>query len=182
VDEFGDSKKEQELIDRMAVTSGAGARGKDGFAHELERRIEAKAGILLSHISIMIAVTGVLFAFEDIKPCRTAILGGELVLYLLLALVCIWLQREIPASRLSEALKQNSIKKKVGRFTPSDRVVYGVALRKERLFRQAQNVLIPLTVALAGTIVWTLFDFIIEPDWIGGADGWLKTHPTGGGK
>ena len=180
MDEFGDPKKEQELIDRMAVTSGAG--GREGVALELERRIEAKAGILLSHISIMIAITGVLFAFEDIKPIRTAILGGELVLYLLLALVCIWLQREIPASQLSEALKQNTTKKITGSLTPSDRVLYDVALRKEWQFRLAQNVLIPLTVALAGTIVWTLFDFIIEPDWIGGADGWLKTHPTGGGK
>ena len=102
------------------------------------------------------------------------------MLYLLLALVCIWLQREIPESLLKEALKQNSIKKKAGSFSQSDRVLYDAALKKEWLFRHTQNVLIPLTVALAGTIVWTLFDFIAAPEGFGAMGGGQNAHPTDG--
>ena len=64
----------------------ASQEGRAGFAVQFARTLEEKAGILLSHISIMIAVTGVIFSTAQEKSALSIVSGVELVLYLLLAL------------------------------------------------------------------------------------------------
>jgi hypothetical protein len=118
---------------------------------EYAANLEAKTGVFLSHISIMIAVTSILFAITEKGSRLSVIFGIELVLYLLLALLCIFLQREIPLKIIDEAM---------GAGTPTsvhtERAMLAFrqeVVLKDRYFRFVHVALYALTIPLAITVV-----------------------------
>jgi hypothetical protein len=120
------------------------------------RRIEAKSAVLLAHVSLMIAVTGVLWATVEDQAYFELLFAAELILYLALAIVCICIQWErspLKAWRIS--LKPSGD----GQIThQQDRANISECQWKLLWFRRVQVALPVLTVFLVATIVARVVD------------------------
>ena len=121
---------ERKIVQRRAAPLG-GQMTMDGQVQNGERWIstlETKAGVVLAHISMMIAVTGILFAINGEAEGYRLVLAIELTAYLFLALLCIRCQNH-----------------------------YGELFYREWLFRYIQRGVYLLTFVLIVTVFWGLF-------------------------
>jgi len=119
--------------------------------------VETKSGVLLTHVSMMIAITGLMLSVRDSGGAYDMVLGVELVLYLLLALFCIRCQYQVDLKDF-ETLPTNGEGGKV----PDRKHLYyqtllGELYYRERIFRFVLKALYLLTFALALTVAFGLF-------------------------
>ncbi|MBF9050927.1 hypothetical protein GTA62_10165 [Roseobacter sp. HKCCD9010] len=128
------------------------------YALKTMNETESQAGTLLSHISIMIAVTGVIWAFNSQGLLRT-VLAIELVGYLILALLCIRCQLRIGrrAALDIDAIDHSKVPGQgVDRSRELVFALFDEALFRDRLLRFCIPVLYVLTVVLIGTLIAAL--------------------------
>jgi hypothetical protein len=119
-------------------------------------KIETKGGVLLSHISIMIAVAGVLFStLDDDDAVLRIVLGAELVAYLILAVCSLWLQSEVSAKKLVEIQKASSAHNP-DKLSRLERQFFDTLLLKQRVLQLVQWALYVLTIILGVVVICTL--------------------------
>ena len=126
-------------------------------AEALISSLETKAGVLLTHISMMIAVTGIMLTAGSESDWYKLFLTIELSVYLILALVCIRCQSHFDANKLSRTHQQHQSKQQTAVSHVYQRIVYGELHFREWLFRRVQFALYLLTAALIVTVVVGLF-------------------------
>jgi len=126
---------------------------------ELLRTIESKSGVLLTHISIMIAVTGFLIVSFAADGWEKIVLTVELVGYLLLALFCLRCQFHLGLGVFEERGGDGgggvSVKYVVSRGRT--RVFLGELIIRESIFRRTYSALVALTIVLVVTVSAHLF-------------------------
>jgi hypothetical protein len=125
-------------------------------AEVLVSAIETKAGVLLTHISMMIAVTGLMLAISSASLWYQVLLGVELTVYLLLALLCIRCQNHFGANSLLNAHRNHLQSQKITPSNVYQEVVFGELLYREWLFRLIQIILYVLTFVLIFTVLYGL--------------------------
>jgi hypothetical protein len=158
---MSESEKQQTLRDfakLLEYMKGHGPTSREAL--NVTRRVEAKSAVLLSHVSLMIAVTGVLWAVAGEGTKSEMLFAVELVAYLVLAIACIAIQRERNPTRVRE---QSMVPAFQG--TPAHHQDYenvAECIWKLRVFRSVQLVLPLLTVVLILTILWFVFWDSIE--------------------
>jgi predicted neutral ceramidase superfamily lipid hydrolase len=143
------------FVYRLDVISGSSSR--ESLVDTLLSNVETKSGVLLTHISMMIAVTGLLLAIADKSFVYQLLLAFELVAYLILAVLCLRCQYQVDtrdfegllASKGQKALEVNA--------------QYPMSLRaelfyRERIFRFVTRWLYFLTVILALTIMFAVLN------------------------
>lgn len=131
-------------------------RGHLGPATELSRRSEQKAGTLRTHISMMIAVTGILWALLETESWLETIYGAELISYLILATVCIFVQYELRPRDIAEQSVGNHQGGNDAFSLIEKRIADGTYL-KSRTVSFVQNALMVLTVLLIFTVFFTAY-------------------------
>ncbi|MFK7754200.1 MAG: hypothetical protein AB8B51_16840 [Sedimentitalea sp.] len=114
--------------------------------------LETKASTLLTHISMMIAVTGILFAVAEKESLAHIFLASELIIYLCLAAVCIWCQNNFDFKKVYALSKDDD-----EQHTEKTRnFLIQQVLIKENAVRGVQVCLYVLTACLAATIIFTV--------------------------
>ena len=115
--------------------------------------LETKNGVLLTHISMMIAITGLMLAFSSDSALYETVLTLELVFYLMLALVCIRGQFHFDTDELTRKTEGDS------KWPPHhyfQAVLFGELYYREKLFRFVQRSLYLLTFCLIATVIYGL--------------------------
>ena len=129
------------------------------LAKKVIEETSAQSSTLLSHVSIMIAVTGLIWAFDSEGLIRT-LLVFELVGYLVLALLCIRCQRRIGWTEYN-LLTSKPLQTKTGkrRAMPHDLAYayFDEAIFRDRVIRFCVPTLNWLTLALIFTLLATQF-------------------------
>jgi len=129
--------------------------------HYLEKQIsvlETKSGTLLTHISMMIAVTGIMLSIAAETVWYELVLGVELFCYLLLALLCVRGQLHFRTNHLVQELSKSQ--EPEFHRTPLhiyQDVVIGEYYFREKLFHLTVLALYFLTFALIPTVLYGLF-------------------------
>lgn len=118
--------------------------------------LEAKAGVLLAHISMMIAVTGILFAINGESLSYKLVLASELTAYLLLALLCIRCQSHYGTTDFSRVVVKGPNPKDGAAHHVYQNAVFGELFYREWLFRYIQRGVYLLTFILIFTVFWGL--------------------------
>lgn len=131
------------------------SRGATKQALVYGERIEAKSGVLLTHVSMMIALTGIIFVITDSGSILQLVVGLELIIYLALATACIWCQSEIPQDLLLK-LKNENLGATQEKLSPLEKKMAKHIQSKERVFLIIQKSLYVMAVTLAITIAWSL--------------------------
>lgn len=155
---FRINETERKVVQHRAAPLG-GRLGVSGQVENGERWIEtleAKAGVLLAHISMMIAVTGILFAINGESFSYKLVLAGELTAYLLLALLCIRCQSHYGTTDFSKIVMQGPNPKDGAAHHVYQNAVFGELLYREWLFRLIQRGVYLLTFVLIFTVFWGL--------------------------
>jgi hypothetical protein len=155
---FRINASELKATKRRANVLGAGS-GIDAFvrgAEALILTIETKAGTLLTHISMMIAVTGLMLATSSESLSYEVLLAGELTIYLLLALLCIRCQSHFGTNSLLIAHEQHEDSQKIAPRHIYQDVIFGELFYREWLFRLIQIILYVLTFVLIFTVLYGL--------------------------
>ncbi len=132
----------------------------DGQVQSGERWIaalETKAGVLLTHISMMIAVTGLMLALSSDEFWYELTLGVELVAYLLLALLCIRCQNHFRTTEFAVLVAKGSNRKDGAPHHVYQNAIFGELIYREWLFPIIQRCLYGLTFLLILTVVYGLF-------------------------
>ena len=118
--------------------------------------LEAKTGVLLTHISMMIAVTGLMLAVSDETLWYEVLLACELTAYLLLALLCIRCQLHFCTSDFENICVKGSHQTDKAPNHVYQDVIFGELVYREWLFRFSQKTLYVLTFLLVSTVFYGL--------------------------
>lgn len=132
------------------------SRGLLTEALELKNRSHQQSAVLLSHISIMIAVTGVLWAFVEKSSVLNILLGIELIAYLVLAAICIFIQTDFGPMAFAE--QSNSEGGSGYRLTEIERRTIDDSYLKWSCVSIVRKCLLFLTIALVLTIILVIPD------------------------
>lgn len=149
------SDTEIELVRKRAFASTSNTDFKSLLieAKSMISALETKSGVLLTHISMMIAITGLMLAFSGDSVWYEAVLAIELVFYLILALLCIRSQFHFDTDELMRKTEN-------GNSTPPHHhfqsVTFGELYYREKLFRFIQRALYVLTFCLIATVIYGL--------------------------
>ncbi len=111
----------------------------------------------MSHISMMIAITGILWALADKLLFVEVLFGFHLVAYLFLALLCIRCQMQFDTAeveRFREPVEGDATSGRAGLFRKGK---LSELFFKEALFRFVLKCLYGLTGLLFATIAFSLF-------------------------
>ncbi|MGJ8618511.1 MAG: hypothetical protein ACSHWS_16835 [Sulfitobacter sp.] len=118
--------------------------------------LEAKTGVLLTHISMMIAVTGLMLAVSGDALWYEVLLACELTAYLLLALLCIRCQLHFGTSHYESICVKGSHKTDKAPSHVYHYAIFGELIYREWLFRFTQATLYILTFLLVCTVFYGL--------------------------
>jgi hypothetical protein len=118
--------------------------------------LENKAGVLLTHISMMIAVTGLMLAISNDSLWYEVVLACELAAYLLLALLCIRCQNHYGTNEFYKIVKKGPNPQDGAPHHVYQNAVFGELLYREWLFRIIQWALYLLTFLLILTVFYGL--------------------------
>ncbi|MFQ3234382.1 MAG: hypothetical protein ACI82J_002084 [Sulfitobacter litoralis] len=150
---------ERKIVQRRAAPLG-GQMTMDGQVQNGERWIstlETKAGVVLAHISMMIAVTGILFAINGEAEGYRLVLAIELTAYLFLALLCIRCQNHYGTTDFLKFVRKRANPKHDAAQHVYQNAVFGELFYREWLFRYIQRGVYLLTFVLIVTVFWGLF-------------------------
>lgn len=141
------------------VTTRTGVTGENrptpAVVQSYTTAIEGKSGVLLTHISMMIAITGLMLTLGEKRWLYEFVLAFELMSYLLLALLCIRCQYQFDSEDFN-ALKERP---EVGsdKSTLYQRVLIGELFFREKVFRFTLRALYVLTILIICTLFVGLF-------------------------
>ncbi len=116
--------------------------------------IETKSGILLTHVSMMIAISGIMLSVQSLQPMLEWLLTLELVAYLSLAVICIRCQYQLDTSDFDKMVAANP--KQMPPRHSYIKVLAGEWIYREKLFRFAFRALYLLTCLLVMTVIFSL--------------------------
>ena len=119
--------------------------------------LESKSGVLLTHISMMIAVTGLMLAISNNNFWLEALLALELVAYLMLALVCIRCQYQFDNVDFESIAVPDPNDANSARAWVHERQVKSEIFFRESLFRFSMKTLFVLTFLLSLTVLYGTF-------------------------
>jgi len=124
------------------------------FAERQISSVETKSGVLLTHISMMIAITGLMLAVSESSFGFELVLAAELIFYLLLALASIRCQYQFDNKNYSLFQPTDPARSRSHMY---QRALFGELIYREWLFRKTHRSLYFLTFLLLGTVVFGLF-------------------------
>ena len=131
-----------------------------GAANAEISRLEAKSGTLLTHISLMIAITGIFFVSDNSPSLYEIFLGIELVAYLILALLAIRCQFQIGTKHFERVAKGDpKSQMEKGQWKKYyHKAILAEVFFREKLFHFVFYAVYILTVALVITIITAIID------------------------
>ena len=146
--------KETQLQRVNALNSG---NSTDEKVQVLLGYVESKSGVLLTHVSMMIAITGLMLSVSKAEGLYELVLGIELVSYLLLALLCIRCQYQFDLTDFNSFPTKLNIKMTGEKKHQYAESLLGELYYRERIFRFVFKTLYILTFTLAVTVIFGLF-------------------------
>ena len=149
---------ERKIVQHRAVPLGGGGSipGQVQNAERWIAALESKAGVLLTHISMMIAVTGLMLAISSESLWYEVVLALELAAYLLLALLCIRCQNHYGTNEFSKVVNKGPNPKDGAPHHVYQNAVFGELFFREWLFPKIQWALYLLTLMLILTVFYGL--------------------------
>lgn len=136
---------------------------------------QAKAAALLTHISLMIALTGILWTIEEEHSFLQIVFGWEMFVYILLALICVYclfcdpeplLQRKVTLNERNQKVKADAgddeRKRMHHESAACDRDIevelMDRAFVADRLLGICRRMLLIVTAVLAITVLFSVSD------------------------
>ena len=155
---FRISQEERRIVQHRTAPLGneLNMAGQVENAERWISALESKTGTLLTHISMMIAITGLMLAISNDSMWYEVVLALELIFYLLLALLCIRCQKHYRTDEFSKTISRGRESKNHPPHNVYQSAVFGELFYRERLFRFIQRTLYVLTFLLILTVFYGL--------------------------
>ena len=153
---YSASDDEIEILNRRINATNLGRKHGETLFSQIEN-VESKAGVLLTHISMMIAITGLMLAVGGKNACFETIIALELVAYLFLALFCIRAQYNFDNMDFLSIDEANPDDSRSDRASVHERKFKSDIIYRERVFKFVVKSLYVLTFLLALTVIVGLF-------------------------